>query len=608
VDRPTDGGRNPFVGPRSIRQGEPIYGRSSETNELCSTLVAARIVLLYAVSGAGKTSLLEAGLRPELERRDFAVLPTVRVGYDVSHLEDGTAVNRYTLSTMLSLEEGRPAAARLHPGELSGLSLDEYVGRLVHGRDDERDPCLFFDQFEELFTLDPVDDRAKRDFVEQLGVVLRDTGIWALFSMREDFIAQLAPYAALVPESWETRHRLELLGPAAARAAIQQTAAEAGRVFTDAAAEALIDDLRRVRVQRGPVSAEALGPHVEPVQLQVVCRELWDRVDPEAVSIEAGDVHTVGDVNDALARFYEHAVAVTSHRTRVPAYPIRFWFSNVLITPFGTRGMALQGLASTGGLPNDAVAALEDLHMIRAETRAGARWYELTHDRFIEPIQASNARALSRPSPPRWGLVPLIGGFAVMVIFAFTGFGRGAASTIPLFVSGCLVGLGLGELLATAFDTDERRLTPSRPRRGWRLGLGIVSLVVAAVCVLCAIAVPLTRPESSDDYVITSLDTGTDVDGYVNCHGTSLEVFTQHLEPDVTNVLAYPPSARNSRSPTPSERAALQEYARGWCRTEATTFMGVGDIFLALAVGLVTLVAVTWRRRRRRRAIALGQP
>ena len=30
------------------------------------------------------------------------------------------------------------------------------------------------------------------------------------------------------------------------------------------------------------------------------------------------------------------------------------------------------------------------MHLIRAEWRAGARWYELTHDRFIEPIISSN--------------------------------------------------------------------------------------------------------------------------------------------------------------------------------------------------------------------------
>jgi serine/threonine protein kinase len=60
-----------------------------------------------------------------------------------------------------------------------------------------------------------------------------------------------------------------------------------------------------------------------------------------------------------------------------------------LITPVGTRGTAYRGQTETAGIPNAAVEALENLHLIRGEWRAGARWYELTHDLFIEPIQES---------------------------------------------------------------------------------------------------------------------------------------------------------------------------------------------------------------------------
>jgi hypothetical protein len=121
-------GLNPFIGPRAIGRGEPIYGRGRETNDICSTLVAARIVLLYAVSGAGKTSLLEAGLRPELERRDFAVLPTVRVGYGVSDVDRGRASNRYT--TLVSQRGGGQhqrvsylSRNNRHPGHRRGHHL-----------------------------------------------------------------------------------------------------------------------------------------------------------------------------------------------------------------------------------------------------------------------------------------------------------------------------------------------------------------------------------------------------------------------------------------------------------------------------------------------------
>jgi hypothetical protein len=42
-----------------------------------------------------------------------------------------------------------------------------------------------------------------------------------------------------------------------------------------------------------------------------------------------------------------------------------------------------------------AVDVLENVHLVRGEWRAGARWYELTHDRLIEPIRESNRKWLA---------------------------------------------------------------------------------------------------------------------------------------------------------------------------------------------------------------------
>jgi 8-oxo-dGTP pyrophosphatase MutT (NUDIX family) len=267
---------NPYPGPRSFRYGERIYGRDREIDQLADVLIAERIVLFYSPSGAGKTSLLEAGLRPRLEQRDFEVLPIVRVGYVPPPSLNGAAVrNRYLLSTLLSLEEDRPSDRQLGISELLDIELSDYLARLDHN---QLDPCILFDQFEELFTLDPTDQEQKMEFLHEVGVALRDRGRWALFSMREDFIAQLDPYLHLVPTRFNTRYRLDLLGTSAAETAIREPAEEAGVRFSAAAADRLVDDLRRVRVKRGVAVTEELGPYVEPVQLQVVCRQLWSSV------------------------------------------------------------------------------------------------------------------------------------------------------------------------------------------------------------------------------------------------------------------------------------------------------------------------------------------
>src|ERR671928_1345625 len=69
----------PYVGPRPVGQGEVLYGRDHELATLVDLVIAKRIVLLYSPSGAGKTSLVNAGVIPALQAEEFVVLPVIRV-------------------------------------------------------------------------------------------------------------------------------------------------------------------------------------------------------------------------------------------------------------------------------------------------------------------------------------------------------------------------------------------------------------------------------------------------------------------------------------------------------------------------------------------------
>jgi WD40 repeat protein len=133
---------------------------------------------------------------------------------------------------------------------------------------------------------------------------------------------------------------------------------------------------------------------VEPVQLQVVCQNLWANLKPEEVEITAAHLAQAGDVDQALSRFYESCIkdVVELPALRLREGFVRRWFAERLITPTGTRGLVLRGPEHTGGLPNDAVDHLESRHLVRGEDRGGARWYELSHDRFLSPIISANQR------------------------------------------------------------------------------------------------------------------------------------------------------------------------------------------------------------------------
>jgi hypothetical protein len=272
------------------------------------------------------------------------------------------------------------------------LTLDDYLDLRQEACEVGDGTVLIFDQFEEILTVDPTDRLAKAEFFAQVGAALRDRRLWALFSMREEFLAMLDPYLRPVPTRLSNTYRLELLGPAAAMMAIQQPASKAGVDFTGAAANKLVDDLRRVRVQLSDgTMEEQFGAYVEPVQLQVVCRRLWDRLPEDATQIVVDDVQAVGDVDSALAGYYSERVVDIAAETGVSERVIRDWFDRQLITDQGIRGQVLQGPEESQGLENRVIWPLVNAHLVRAEERRGATWFELAHDRLIEPVQEDNA-------------------------------------------------------------------------------------------------------------------------------------------------------------------------------------------------------------------------
>ncbi len=388
----TDARSNPYVGPRAFTSGEKLYGRDRELRELQDILIAERIVLLYSPSGAGKSSLIQAGLIPALLEEGFHVMPLVRLNYEPPvDLLQKEEFNRYTFSAIQSLEETLPEEQCL-PGEIIlELTLAEYLTQRTKQEDQPDTEVLIFDQFEEVLTVDVTDQEVKANFFSQLGTALRDRKRWVIFSIREDYVGALTPYLRPIPTRLSNTFRLELLGKDAARQAIQQPAKNAGVGFQDEAVSKLVDDLRRIRIQRPDGTIEKqLGLYVEPVQLQVVCFRLWENLPPDAGQITQTHIESVGSVDTALADYYAERVSIIAEETGVSERVIRDWFEHQLITEQGLRGQVLRAPKRSGGLDNQAIRLLGNAHLIRAEQRGGATWFELAHDRLIEPVQQNN--------------------------------------------------------------------------------------------------------------------------------------------------------------------------------------------------------------------------
>jgi len=132
------------------------------------------------------------------------------------------------------------------------------------------------------------------------------------------------------------------------------------------------------------------------MHLQVVCVGLWDRMAPDDLLIDMDDVTTFGDVGKALANYYDSSVAKVAAGDVGNERRIREWFDDHLITPDGVRRQVLLGVDQSEGLPNTQIDKLQDTYLVRVEQRARAIWFELAHDRLINPVRCSNEEWRSR--------------------------------------------------------------------------------------------------------------------------------------------------------------------------------------------------------------------
>jgi len=383
----------PYVGPRPFERGDQalFFGREHEAQQLVSLILSHPAVLFYAPSGAGKTSLLQACVIPLLEGKAVEVLGPARVGGETHPEGPREAVkNVFVFNALMSIQPDHAAA-----GHLSRQTLAEFLAERPYAESKEEGllslRLLLFDQFEEIFTSNPERWKNRAGFFEEIGAALEDPRLRAVFAMREEYIASLDPYMDRLPERLRTRYRLEPLREKAALEAVEGPLESFHRTFATGAAKALVDTLLHRAVKTLDGMAVASAEFVDPLQLQVVCRRLWRSLPAKATEIDQAHILGYADLNKALEEYYDECIrAVVAN---VDEEFLREWFEQELVTSEKTRSLVFRGRYDTAGLPNTVMDQLDEkLHLVHVEVRGGQRWYELIHDRLIEPIEASNKK------------------------------------------------------------------------------------------------------------------------------------------------------------------------------------------------------------------------
>jgi energy-coupling factor transporter ATP-binding protein EcfA2 len=223
--------QNPFVGLRPFESGDSLYyfGRKQQTRALLKQLHANRFVAVVGSSGCGKSSLVRAGLIPNLEA-GFMVQD--RDLWKIAIFKPGDSPLRNLAAAMVSAG-GVPGTAEATPALLERMRRQGSQALVQQARSipdgDENNLLIVVDQFEELFRFQQ--DRTTQvreeaaDFVASLLnlAAQKETPIYVVLTMRSDFLGHCDAFQGLpeamnnsqylVPRLTRQQRREAIMGP-----------------------------------------------------------------------------------------------------------------------------------------------------------------------------------------------------------------------------------------------------------------------------------------------------------------------------------------------------------------------------------------------------------
>lgn len=396
---------SPYIGPQPFTHDKMhrFFSRQHDAEQILSLITSHRIVLVYAPSGAGKSSLLNTRVYGSLVESGLEVLLGARVG---GALPEGVKAaqirNIFTFSVVYGLSG---AAIPNVQCNLTDTLAMRHVLSGVRGR------VIIFDQFEELFTqhTERFEDR-KGFFTDVIEAMNADPELRIILALRQEYLADIDPLLAELPSNLlGQRFALRRLDLKDAREAIVGPAREFAD-FDEQVADELVRQLNTIRVKGfDGIIVEKRGEFIEMVHLQIVCQRLWASLPPGIMRIEkehveqaAGEGKKFSDfIVNALNIFYDDTLESVTHSRQTKEAG---GYSKELIqlgcmkfvTDSATRTMIQRQNDRTGRLPNWIVDQLEKNHLLRCESRGGSQWYELSHDRLADPVARQINRDVSK--------------------------------------------------------------------------------------------------------------------------------------------------------------------------------------------------------------------
>lgn len=287
----------PWPGPRPLNKGdsELLVGRDEDRRRFRHEVDSHRLIVLAGVSGAGKTSLLDAGLQPELEASGYTVAVCRDWGRDAKDQQAAVDFLADKVRSALPKEDvlGLPAG-----GKFFWSLKEKYDDRLV----------VVLDQFEELIRF----DRALKDSVVDLLVeVNRRLPLKIIISLRSEYLHELRDFESRAMPFTVTQYVLQDVAPEFAEGVVlapNRDRSGGARHIEDDLALDIAHDWRRARETSQAEIADPFGRigllHLQALLYSLhatvgggtVVRSAYARMKQEATESANPNVFTYGVV------------------------------------------------------------------------------------------------------------------------------------------------------------------------------------------------------------------------------------------------------------------------------------------------------------------------
>lgn len=392
---------NPWLGLASYEYEDAyrFFGRENELVRLKDCVCNNLITTIYGISGAGKTSLINAGMCPLLEKEDY--LPVrIRLTHESKEsysnqiikavqtaiikingdIEVTTSLKTNTISSEGNITDSIPEEEKLWWFFHTNQFWSQTNHRLC--------PVVFIDQFEEIFTKND-DPNVIKEFFNSVDSLqydippatsskLLDTqeehtdldnlkNFRFVFVMREDFLARLEDYSFDIPALRKNRNGIKRMNGIQALEVIMRPQPD---IVNRDVAIGIIGKVTGLPIKDNIAYLENLS--IDTSLLSLFCSEVYNKAaEKQLDTITKTLIEQFGE--NILPSFYANTMKLVSANT------ISYLESHLLTRSGFRNSVALEDILADG-IKQEELEKLSKKRLIRIETSNGTDRVEFTHD------------------------------------------------------------------------------------------------------------------------------------------------------------------------------------------------------------------------------------